>query len=200
MIKFWYKFNIQIHWYNSTRCNSFPLSPLHSLSGKKEKLSRSASRHNNNNLSVYIFLDSDLYLGKSKGFNNKRIKVQVKFISPECFLNFSSNLYIPPWLRKSFTFMVLILQEDKLQVKKLNLFILVHVLKQNSPLGRKKLTISPEQHFLKIYLSPSEKGRGLRGWKWPKLKLAKVLDRSFDKIPPSLLPLHLWLLFCRSII
>ena len=79
------------------------------------------------------------------------------------FLEFFLNLYMPRWLGKSFTFMVLILQEDKLQVKKLNLFILVHVLKQNSPLGRKKLTISPEQHFLKIYFSPSENGRGLRG-------------------------------------
>ena len=29
------------------------------------------------------------------------------FISPESFLNFFINLYIPPWLRKSFKFIVL---------------------------------------------------------------------------------------------
>ena len=29
------------------------------------------------------------------------------FISPESFLNFFLNLYIPPWLRKSFKFIVL---------------------------------------------------------------------------------------------
>ena len=30
-----------------------------------------------------------------------------RFISPECFLDFFLNLYIPPWLRESFKFIVL---------------------------------------------------------------------------------------------
>ena len=34
------------------------------------------------------------------------------FISPEYFLNFFSNLYIPPWLQESFKFMVLRLLEN----------------------------------------------------------------------------------------
>ena len=49
--------------------------------------------------------------------------------------------------------------------KKLNLFIFTHALEQNSssgtyhnPAGRKKLPISPKQHFLKIYLSPAKEG------------------------------------------
>ena len=35
-----------------------------------------------------------------------------EFISPEYFLNFFSNLYIPPWLQESFKFMVLRLLEN----------------------------------------------------------------------------------------
>ena len=35
------------------------------------------------------------------------LSIHKEFISPEYFLNFFSNLYIPPWLRKSFKFMVL---------------------------------------------------------------------------------------------
>ena len=34
------------------------------------------------------------------------------FISPEHFLSFFSNLYIPPWLQKSFKFMTLRLPEN----------------------------------------------------------------------------------------
>ena len=34
------------------------------------------------------------------------------FIPPDYFLNFFSNLYIAPWLRKSFKFMVLRLLEN----------------------------------------------------------------------------------------
>ena len=50
------------------------------------------------------------------------------FISPESFLNFFLNLYIPPWLRKSFKFRVLGLLQIHLWLKKLNLFIFTHVL------------------------------------------------------------------------
>ena len=41
------------------------------------------------------------------------------FISPEYFLNFFSNLYIPPWLQKSFKFMVLRLLENTFESQKI---------------------------------------------------------------------------------
>ena len=84
-----------------------------------------------------------IFLWKPKGF-----------ISPESSLNFFLNLYIPPWLRKSFKFTVLRLLQIHLQVKKLNLFIFTHAPKQNFPPsfyhyppGRRELPISPEQCF-----------------------------------------------------
>ena len=40
------------------------------------------------------------------------------FIFPESFLSFFLNLYIPPWLRKSFTLIVLKLLQIGLRVKK----------------------------------------------------------------------------------
>ena len=87
------------------------------------------------------------------------------FISPESFLNFFLNLCIPPWLRKSFKFLVLRLLQIHLWVKKLNLLIFTHAqLQQNSPpgfydypLGRRELPIPSEQPFLKIFF-PEQKG------------------------------------------
>ena len=77
-----------------------------------------------------------------------------------------------------------------LWVKKLNLFIFAHAPKQNSPpdfyhypSGRKKLPISPEQHFLKIY-SPAESEGGEEDYgveKITKIKPTRVLVTSFDK-------------------
>ena len=86
------------------------------------------------------------------------------FISPE-FLNFSLNLYIPPWLRKNFKLMVLRLLANTfvsqksesvhfypcLQVKLSRRFY-------HYPLGRRKLPTPPGQRFLKIYFFPSRKG------------------------------------------
>ena len=94
------------------------------------------------------------------------------FISPESFLNFFLNLYIPPWLRKSFKFIVLRLLQIHLWVKKLNLFDFTHAPKQNSPPdfyhyppGWWELRIPPEQHFLKIFFpEQKEGGRGLCSW------------------------------------
>ena len=69
------------------------------------------------------------------------------FISPESFLNFLLNLYIPPWLQKSFKFIVLRLLEIHRWVKKLNLFNFTHAPKQNSagfyhyPPGRRELPV-----------------------------------------------------------
>ena len=57
------------------------------------------------------------------------------FISSESSLNFFLNLYIPPWLRKRFKFIVLQLLQIHLWVKKLNLFNFTQTPKQNSPPG-----------------------------------------------------------------
>ena len=95
-----------------------------------------------------------------------------EFISPESFLNFFRNLYIPQWLWKSFKVIVLLLMQICLWVKKLNLFIFIHAPKQNSPPdfyhyppGKRDLPVPPEQCFLKIFF-PEDKGeRGLWSWK-----------------------------------
>ena len=80
------------------------------------------------------------------------------FMSPASFLNIFLDLYIPPWLWKSFKFIVLRLLQIHLWVKILNLFIFTHAPKQNSPPGfyhyppgRRELPSPPEQRFLKIF-------------------------------------------------
>ena len=89
------------------------------------------------------------------------------FISPESFLNFFLNLCIPPRLRKSYKFIVLRLLQIHLWVKKLNLFIFTHAPRQNSlpgfynyPPVRWKLSIPPEQRFLKIFFPEEKEGEG----------------------------------------
>ena len=64
--------------------------PLPSLSlGKHKNLSPRTSRYIENSLNVHLFFHFDLWLGKSKGFNNERIKLQIKrtfknyFLSPK---------------------------------------------------------------------------------------------------------------------
>ena len=47
--------------------------------------------------------------------------------------------------------------------------------------SRRKLPISPEQHFLKICFSPAERGKNYGAEKMTKIKLARVLVTSFDK-------------------
>ena len=75
------KFHIEIFRYSFTRDKKFLLIPSHFLPGIQEKHSSSASKHVNNSLSVYFFLDSEL--------SNGRMKVQVKrafesyFLSPK---------------------------------------------------------------------------------------------------------------------
>ena len=101
--------------------------------------------------------------------------------------NFFLKLYIPPCLQKSVKFIVLRLLQIHLWVKKLNLFIFTHAPRQNSlpgfynyPPVRWKLSIPPEQRFLKIFF-PEEKG-GRRLWSWKRiLKLTKISVTSFDK-------------------
>ena len=95
------------------------------------------------------------------------------FISPEYFLIFFSNLYIPLWLKKCFEFMVLRLLVIHLWVKELNLFISTHAPKQNSPPGfyhhysrQKEITHFPQTKFFENPFFPQQRGRGLWSWKY----------------------------------
>ena len=82
------------------------------------------------------------------------------FVSPESFLNFFLNLYIPALLRKSFKFMLLRLLANIFVSQKIES---VHFYSSpqaklsprffSLPRGRRKLPIPPEQRFLKIYFS-----------------------------------------------
>ena len=94
------------------------------------------------------------------------------FISPESFLNFFLNLYIPPWLQKSFKFSVKITANtfvsqkiecvhfySCLQAKLYRRFLLLSS-------RQKGIAIPPEQCFLKIFF-PEKKG-GRRLWSWKK--------------------------------
>ena len=82
----------------------------------------------------------------------------VVYLSPEYLLTFFSNLYVPPWLRKIFNFIVLILLENAFVSQKIE-SIHFHSRSQeklspgsyyHSP-GKSKLPISLRKRFLKIY-------------------------------------------------
>ena len=70
---------------------SFLQTYFQSLPGNQENPSPSASRHINNSLSVYLLLDSELYIDKPKEFNNERMKVQVKRAFKSYFLSPKNN-------------------------------------------------------------------------------------------------------------
>ena len=88
------------------------------------------------------------------------------FIPLEYFLNFFSNLYIPPWLGKSFKFMVLRLMENAFVTQNIESvhfylwpltkfslrFPLLH-----PPLQPEENYSLPKQNFLKIYFFASRK-------------------------------------------
>ena len=259
MINFCSKFHIQILWCSFNRDSRFPLIPSQSLPGKQENPSFSASRHKNNSLSVYRFLNSELSNGGIKvevkrdvksyfchqKSNKKAEKLYMKissalntsvrrclnqrlhflllhlfrrmsqasvqdqqdskqtycrlppwsfrisfkdtpshismgsygFYLSRIFIEFFSNLYIPPQLRKCFKFMVKITEKYFCESKnRIWSFLLIfprkslpHVSIITTP-GRSKLPISPE-HFLEIYFSPAENGEDYGAKKRPKLNL-----------------------------
>ena len=80
------------------------------------------------------------------------------------FVEFISDLYILPWLRENFKFMVFILLEKAQVSEKTELRHFTHAARQNSgsyhhPPGRRKLLILPRQRFFNLF-SPSRKERG----------------------------------------
>ena len=105
------------------------------------------------------------------------------FISPEYFLIFFWNLYIPPWLQSCFKFMVLRLLENTFVSQKTNLCP-----KQNSPPGfyhyhsrQKEITHFPQTKCLENLFFVSRQGEAYRAENMIKIKLARVLVTSFDK-------------------
>ena len=96
------------------------------------------------------------------------------YLSPEHFLNFPSNLYIPPWLGEIFKFIVFRLLENKFVCQKIessHFYSYLPGRNSSSPFGQREITL-----------------RKLK--KWPKLKLcgywSHVLISSITFVPFSL--------------
>ena len=152
------KKGISLWTYTSVQRCLYPLSQNQSLHflllSVFGKLSQLLGQNQQNIKQIHCQLPIIIFLWTPKGF-----------ISPESFLNFLLNLYIPPWLPKSFKFLMLRLLQIHLWVKKLNLFNFTHAPKQNSTPGfyhyspgRRELPIPPEQHFLKIIFPEQREG------------------------------------------
>ena len=101
-----------------------------------------------------------VFLWTTKGF----------IFSPQYFLNLIWNLYIAPWLRKSFKFTVLRLLENTFVSQKIeSLFIFTYVPKQKSLLGsyhyhsrQEEISLLPHTTFFVFFLSRKEGGL----WSW----------------------------------
>ena len=89
------------------------------------------------------------------------------FISPESFLNFFLNLYISPWLRKSFKFSVKITANTFVSQKIESVHFYSYPQANSTagfyhyPPGRRELPIPPQQCFFKIFFLEKKRGRGL---------------------------------------
>ena len=114
-------------------------------------------------------------------------------------------MYIPPWLQKSFTFMVLRLLENKFvsQIEsvyscpqaKLSPRLL------SSPLQDKEITHFSQTKCFKNLFFPSREGEDYGAEIMAKLKLARILITKFDKFNSTTCKLYFfWFLFCCAII
>ena len=88
-----------------------------------------------------------------------------EFISPEYLLNFFSNLYIPPWLRKSFKFIVLSLLEKTFASQKIESVHFCSCPQENLSPGsyhdhsrHKEITHLHRNGFFENLFFPSRKG------------------------------------------
>ena len=116
------------------------------------------------------------------------------FISPEFFLNFFLNLYIPPKLRKSFKFMVLILLANKYISDPKNRICSFLIMPQAKPSPR-VLSLPPMQkEITHSFQTAFFEGLCFIYQKVVRItELTKLLKCSW--IPPSLQPLHFWFCF-----
>ena len=101
-----------------------------------------------------------------------------RFISPESFLNFFLNLFIPPWLRKSFKFIVLRSLQIHLWVKKIECFNFYSC--PQAKLAPKFLWLFPQADGNCTFLSNSvfedifpEKEGGRRLWSWKNYQISQ---------------------------
>ena len=124
-----------------------------------------------------------------------------EFISAEYFLNFFSNLYIPPWLQESFKFMVLRLLENTFVSQKTEFVPQAKLSPRflSSPLQAKEITHSPQTKCFENLFFISRQGKDYRAENMIKIKLAMVLVTNFDKFH-HLQHSHYCLLFCCAII
>ena len=85
-----------------------------------------------------------------------RINFKDMHVSPEYFLNFSPNLYIPKWFQKHFNFVVLRLMENTFVIKKTWIcsFLLMPQVKS-----------SPGFYHRQKFIYPQQTGEGLWSWK-----------------------------------
>ena len=99
------------------------------------------------NLSLSRFESSCSHLtfapASSKEFLDIQVTIECEFtLKRVCDLIGTYSLYIPPWLRKRFKFIVLRLLQIHLWVKKLNLFNFTHAPSKTLP---QFLSLSPKQ-------------------------------------------------------
>ena len=96
-----------------------------------------------------------------------------RFISPEYFLIFSSNLYIPPWLKKIFQIHGVKITEKYICESKNWICSFLHMPTSKTlsqvfiitTSGRRKLPISPKQSFWKS-IFPQQRVIGPWSWKY----------------------------------
>ena len=140
----------------------------------------------------------------SENYLNPQVRVRIsiivnwtpkRLISP--VLNLLLNLYIPPWLWKSFKFIVLRLLKIHLWLKKLNLFNFNHASKQNSPPGfyhypqaDRNCPFLPNSIFWGYFFLNRKRGQRIMELK-KFTKLTRVLVTSFDGHKSH----HLWNLY-----
>ena len=128
-----------------------------------------------------------------------------EFISPEYFLDFFSNLYIPPCVQKSFKFIVLSLLENTFVSQKPESVYSWSQAKLSPGFyhhhsRQKKITHCPQTKCFENLFFLSRQERGLyRAENMTKIKLARILVTTFDKFN-YFQPLHFWFLFCCAII
>ena len=113
------------------------------------------------------------------------------FISPEYFLIFFSNLYIPPWLKKMFQIHGVKITGKYICESK-NWICSFSLMPPSKTL--------PQRKFFENLFFPSREREDYGAKIWPKkLNLKGSLVTSFD-IFHHLQPLHFWLQFCCAII
>ena len=125
------------------------------LSSFPWKLSQLLGHDQQNSKQTYCRLSIIIFLWTPKGF-----------ISRESLFNFLLNLYISPWLRKRFRFIVLRLLQIYLWVKKLKLFNFTHAPKQNSSQADENCPFHKNSIFWRYFFLSWKRGRGLCSWKY----------------------------------